>query len=105
MKTIRCILTKACQILATFTESLYKNMRILPSKNHEISPVYRRILRSSVSLVYVRSIELVSILTCDPHSKGYSSISILYFSLGLVPVLRLHIVLYRSFYHFVVAYM
>ena len=28
MKTIRCNLTKACRIFATFTELLYKNMRI-----------------------------------------------------------------------------
>ena len=60
MKTIRCNLTKACQIFATFTESFNKNMGVLPSKFQEISPVYRRIIRSSRSLVYVRSIEFVS---------------------------------------------
>ena len=32
-------------------------------KIKEISSVYRRIIRSSISLVYVRSIEFVSILT------------------------------------------
>ena len=53
MKAIRCNLTKACRILATFTESLYKNMGILPLKFQEISPVYRRIIRSSISLVYL----------------------------------------------------
>ena len=63
MKTIRCKLTKECRIFATFTESLYKNMGILPEKFQEISIVYRRIIRSSISLVYVRSIEFVSILT------------------------------------------
>ena len=63
MKTIRCKLTKAYPIFATFTESLYKNMGILPEKFQEISPVYRRIIRSSISLVYVQSIEFVSILT------------------------------------------
>ena len=63
MKTIRCNLTKACQIFATLTESLYKNMGILPKKFQEISPVYRRIIRLSISLVYVQSIEFVSILT------------------------------------------
>ena len=63
MKTIRCHFTKACRIFAIFTESLYKNMGILPLKNQEISPVNRRIIRSSISLVYVRSIEFVSILT------------------------------------------
>ena len=36
---------------------------ILPLKNQEISPVYRIIIRSSIPLVYVRSIEFVSILT------------------------------------------
>ena len=63
MKTIRCNLTKACQIFSTFTESLYKNMGILPLKFQEISPVIRRIIRSSIPLIYVRSIEFVSILT------------------------------------------
>ena len=63
MKTIRCNLAKACRIFATFTESLYNNMGILPEKFQEISPVYREIIRSSMSLVYVRSIEFVSILT------------------------------------------
>ena len=69
MKTIRCNLTKACQIFATFTESLYKNMGILSLKFQEISPVYRRIISSSISLVYVRYIEFVSILTW-PLFKG-----------------------------------
>ena len=30
MKTTRCNLTKACQIFATFTESLYKNISVGP---------------------------------------------------------------------------
>ena len=38
-------------------------MGILTLKYQEISPVYRRIMRSSISLVYVRSIEFVSMLT------------------------------------------
>ena len=63
MKRIRCNFTKACQIFATFTESLYKNTGILPLNFQEISLVYRRIKRSSISLVYVRSIEFVSKLT------------------------------------------
>ena len=63
MKTIRCNLTKACQIFTTFTESLYKYMGILPKKYQAISPVNRRIIRSSISLVYVQSIEFVSMLT------------------------------------------
>ena len=60
---IRCNLTKAYRIFAFFTESLCKNMGILPSKFQEISPVLRIIIRSSLSLVYVRSIEFVSINT------------------------------------------
>ena len=63
MKSNRYNLTKACQIFTTFTEYLYKNMGILSEKFQEISLVYRRIIRSSISLVYVRSIEFVSILT------------------------------------------
>ena len=63
MKTIRCNLAKACRIFATFTESLCKNMGIFPEKFQEILSVYRRIIHSSLSLVYVRSIEFVSILT------------------------------------------
>ena len=35
--------------LCSFTESLYKNMGILPSKFQEISPVNRRIIRSSIT--------------------------------------------------------
>ena len=62
VKTIRCNLTKACRIFTTFTETLYKNMGILPEKYQEISPVYQRIVRSSISLVYVQSIEFVSML-------------------------------------------
>ena len=31
MKTIRCSLTKTCLTFATFTESLYKSMVIVPS--------------------------------------------------------------------------
>ena len=63
MKTIRCSLTKASRIFATLTESLCKNMGILSSKFQEISSVLRKSLRSSLSLVYVRSIEFVSIHT------------------------------------------
>ena len=62
MRTIRCNLTKACQIFATFIESSYKNMGKLPFEFQEISPVYRRNIRSSISLVYVLCIEFVSIL-------------------------------------------
>ena len=63
MKTIRCNLTKACQIFSNFTESLYKNMGILPLKFQEISTIYRRIIRLSISRVYIQSIEFVSILS------------------------------------------
>ena len=63
MKTICCNLTKSCRIFATFIESLYKNMGILPKKFQEILPINRRIIRLSISLVYDQSIEFVSILT------------------------------------------
>ena len=63
MKTIRYILTKTCRIFANFTESVCKNMGILPLNFQEVSPVNRRIIRLSISVVYVRSIEFVSILT------------------------------------------
>ena len=63
VKRICCNLTKAYRIFATFIESLYKNMGKLPEKFQESSPVYRKIIRSTISLVYVRSIEFVSILT------------------------------------------
>ena len=69
MKTIRCNLTKACPIFATFTELLYKNMGILLKKFQEISLVYRRIIRSSISLVNVRSIEFVSISTSPSFKR------------------------------------
>ena len=62
MKTIRCNLTKECRNFATFTESLNKNMGILPYFFQKNSSVYRRIIRPSISLVYVRSNEFVSIL-------------------------------------------
>ena len=48
---IRCNLTKTRRIFATFTESLYKYMGTLSLKNQEILPIYRRIIRSSISLV------------------------------------------------------
>ena len=85
VKTIRCNLTKAGRIFATFTESLCKSMGILPEKFQEISPVHQRIIRSSLSLVYVRALSLL-VFTRGPHSKGYNSINILYFSFGLVPL-------------------
>ena len=59
MKTIRCNLTKACRIFTTFTESLYKNTGILPEKYQEISPVYRTIIRLPISLVYVKSLNVL----------------------------------------------
>ena len=81
IKTVRGPLTKTGRIFATFTESFYKNMWILPVRNQEISHVFKRIIRSSISILYDRSIEFVS-----PHSKGYNSLSKLYFTLCLVPV-------------------
>ena len=52
-----------CPIFVTFTESLYRNTRTgdIFLKNQEFSPVYRRIICSSVSLIYVQSIEFVSV--------------------------------------------
>ena len=83
VKTIRCNLTKAFRIFATFTESLCKNMGILPEKFQEISPVPRKTIRSSLSLYMFEALSLL-VYTRDPHSKGHNSISILNFSLGLV---------------------
>ena len=60
MKTIRCNLTKACRMFATFTESLNKYMGILQNfkKFHRfIKELYARLYHC-----YVRSIEFVSIL-------------------------------------------
>ena len=69
MKRICCNLTKAYRIFATFIESLYKNMGKLPEKFQESSPVYQRIICSSISLVYVRSIEFITLtlacLSCE----------------------------------------
>ena len=69
MITLCYNVTKACLIFATFTESLYMNMGILPLKFQGISLAYRGFIRSSISLVYVRSIEFVSILTL-PSFEG-----------------------------------
>ena len=56
-------------------------------KNSRNYTVYQNIIRLSISLLYVRrSIEFVSVAYSSPHSKGYNSISILYFALGLVSV-------------------
>ena len=79
MKMICCNLTKACWIFATFTESLCRNMGILPLKFQEISPVLRKTIRSSLSLYMFEALSLL-VYTRDPHSKGYNSISVLYFS-------------------------
>ena len=46
-----------------FHRIIIKEYGDTPLKFQEISPVYQRITRSSISLVYVRSIEFVSILT------------------------------------------
>ena len=85
MKTSHYILTKACRIFETFTESSCKNMGILP-KNFKkfllfIEGLYTR-------LYHWYMFEALSLLVYyrNPHSKGYNSISTLYFSLGLVPV-------------------
>ena len=62
MKTCRCNLTKASRIFANFTLSKDTYMGILPLKFQEISRIRQRTIRSSIPLVYVRSIEFVSIL-------------------------------------------
>ena len=73
VKTIRCKKTKASRIFAIFTESLYflKNFK----KSHLfIEELYTR-------LYYWYMFKALSLLVskCDAHSKGYSSISILFF--------------------------
>ena len=52
-----------CRIFVTFTESLYRNTRTgeFFFKNQEFSPVYQRIICSSISLIYVQSIEFVNV--------------------------------------------
>ena len=57
------LFNKSTSNFRNFTELLYKNMGIRPLKFQEISPVYQRIIHASISMVYVRSIELVGILT------------------------------------------
>ena len=89
MKPIRYNLTKACRIFVFFTESLYKNMGILPLNFKK----FRLFIEELYTRLYHRYMfEAVSYYR-DPHSTGYSSISILYFSFVLVPGLRGHIVL------------
>ena len=63
MKTIRCNFTKSMSNFCNFHRIIILEYGDSSLKNQEISPVYRRIIRSSISLVYVRSIEFVSILT------------------------------------------
>ena len=48
---------------------------------------------------------IVSILTWPSFEGLYSSLSILYFSLGFSPVKRWHITLYGNIYNFVLAHM
>ena len=77
MKTMRCNLIKTCQIFATFTESIYKYMGILSLKSRKFTD-----LSKYYTLVYIIGIfEALRLLVykSDPHSKGYNSISILYF--------------------------
>ena len=62
MKTSHYILTKACRIFATFTESLCKNMGILP-KNFKKFHLFIEGLYIRLYHCYVRSIEFVSILS------------------------------------------
>ena len=85
VKTIQCNLTKMCQIFVTFTESYYRNMGTIYLNDQEFSPVYRRIIRSSISPYMFEALSFL-VYKSEPHSKGCNSISILYFSLCLVPV-------------------
>ena len=86
MKTIRCNLTKACQIFAFFTESLCKNMGIYSLQNFKKFHLFFEELYARLYHWYMFEAMSVLVYTRDPYSKGYNSISILYFSLGLVPV-------------------
>ena len=63
MKAIRCNLKKQ----VGFSQLSLNGDTVL--KIQEISPVYRRIICSSISLVYARSSEFVSILM-RPSFKG-----------------------------------
>ena len=63
MKTIRCNLRISRRIFSIFTESFYKNMGILPEKKSRNFTCLSKNYSSSISLVYVRSIEFVSIQT------------------------------------------
>ena len=85
MKTIRCNLTKTSRIFATFTESFYKYVGILPQK---ISRNFTD-LSKNYTLVYITGMfEALSLLVykSDPHLKGDNSIGLLAFALGLVQV-------------------
>ena len=76
MKTIRCNLTKEFRIFANTSLKISRNFAC-SSKNYALFSITGMFEALSL-LVY----------THDPHSKGYNSISILYFSLGVVPVKR-----------------
>ena len=78
-------LTKRCQIFVTFTGSFYRNMRTINLKNQEFSPVNRRIIHSSILLHTFAALSFIMDKS-DLNSKGFNSISILYFSLCLVLV-------------------
>ena len=84
MKTICCNFTKACRIFATFTESLYKNMGYF-LKNFKKFHLFIEELYARLYHWYIFETLSLLVYKRDPHSKGYSSINILYFSLGLVP--------------------
>ena len=85
MKTIRCHFTKACRIFAIFTESLDKNMGILPKKIKEISLEIEELYARLYHWYMFEALSLLVYLR-DPHSRGYSSLNKLYFSLGFAPV-------------------
>ena len=62
MKTIRCNLTKACQILETFTESLFKKMGILPKNFKKFHLFIEEFYARLYHCYMFKSNEFVSIL-------------------------------------------
>ena len=63
MKTIRCYLTKACQIFSTFTESLFKIMGILPKNFKKFHLLFEELYARLYHWYVLEAFEFVSILT------------------------------------------
>ena len=81
MKTIRCNLTKACQIFTNSTEPLYY-IRILGYFLKILKKFHLFIEELYACLYNWYMFEALNLLVYkrDPNSKGYSSIRILYCS-------------------------